>query len=438
MFLILSWLAISTFLVFCLRRVDYGNLQFIHGVLFGAVYYISVPMFPILILDEHNTIFKVPRFVPSRDLETMGVLFLGLFLIGCISLALGPARNRSAASLNFKFMRDNFVDNRTVFSVYFFVFINIFFLVFSFILSGKLDGGHWAEAESSTPTLFVLVAGISNFLRTSAYGALLYLNTRGVLSNRSTILFCLLLSIFDVALTFNRVSLVYFAIIFLIINRRFIYIIFPIFLLSFPVISYISSIWTIFRGLALVDGYNFRSIGNAFDIATSVDLQANIDSTLFSIFESANISVLNYIVDRFGVSTDFLYGWTYFGRMFLVFIPSTIWPDKPPVFGLILGQLIQGADGLALNSTLFGEVFGNFGWFWPLPLSLTLIVVNQVFRRLQTFLPFSGFVGAFVGIAIWRFDAGFIGVSLFSLIVVFILIDLVTGALYGRPERRGG
>jgi len=90
-------------------------------------------------------------------------------------------------------------------------------------------------------------------------------------------------------------------------------------------------------------------------------------------------------------------------------LPGSLWPGRPQNFGLSLGDGIAGIPSLALNSTLYGESYANFGWFWPLGLSAFLLLWHGVYRAIAPNARVVQMMGAFAAIAMWRFDASFVG-----------------------------
>jgi hypothetical protein len=418
----LLWCVIASFLIFCVKKIDIYRLRFLDGILIGGLYFIVVPMFVILFNGRHSTIFRAADFVPSEDIETVFVLMVGLILVGILSLV-GRGKTRRTWHMSRGGLNEGDQiggrDRLTLFmGAGIFVFLDISFLILQIAMSGRLEGGSWSESSSSVPTVFIIVGGITNFLRTSVYGVLLYLNLRRHISNAKFIILGAIVSFLDIATTFNRISIVYFLISLLIVYRRRIYIIIPALIMSLPFAGYASLVWGIYRTIALTNGYNLDGLMTAFHDALNFRVQDDIDNILFSTFESANIVILNYVVNHIDGTIKLLYGSTFFGRSFLFFLPSTLWPDKPAVFGTIAAFAVQGDGNLSLNTTLFGEAYANFYWFWPIPLAFMLILLNFIFEKFRRFLPFAGEVGAFVGVAAWRFDAGFFGVSMFSLFFV--------------------
>ncbi|MDE1159031.1 MAG: hypothetical protein PW791_12335 [Neorhizobium sp.] len=313
--------------------------------------------------------------------------------------------------------------------------------IYSFISSGKLDGGHWQgnlETSLQSNVLLIVIGNFANVYRGAVFGILYNAFGRGLVSRGTVVLVGLFVVVFDVVTTFNRITAAYYAIVLILLYRRH----FPVMLVAaiplLPVVGYLSIVWSALRGLALVDGYSLTGFVNAMAaVNTAVGSgQIEIGRSTNGIFDSENIIVFDWLVKNTGDSFPLLYGYTFLLRPLTVLIPSTIWPDKPGVFGIMVGSNLQGIPGLALNSTLFGEAFGNFSYAWPLALFGMLALLNSLYGAFARRFPFAHGAGFFVGFALWRFDMAFAFISLIGLaafVAVLFAVDLV---LDSRPDAR--
>lgn len=419
-FFLINWLFILVLNIFCVSKIKYNNLSFIDGFIIGLLYYISIPMIFICYFDEIDTIFNLEAYRPSVDVVVTLNLMLGAYIVIIVWFFLSRNKNNHSVAL----------PNNTKKWTIIFILSYFFFSILSFLLSGKMAGGHWHETTTQAfneSTTFVIVAGFSNVIRTCAFGGLLFLVENKILSRYKAISLGLLIVIFDIFTSFNRITGVYFIIMLLIMYRKYSFRIFLSLILGFPLIFFISSLWPVFRGMALVDGYNLDSFKNALEVSLdslSTNFSTTLNDFLFPIFESANIVAYKYVIENSGtIALPFLWGETYIVRSTLFFIPTTIWTDKPPVFSAILGNSLQG--GGAINSTAFGEVYTNFGLLWPIVFILNLIFLNFLFKRLQKWFKPACFCGAFVAFALWRFDATFMGTSVFF-ILLFIFLKIIS------------
>lgn len=270
--------------------------------------------------------------------------------------------------------------------------------IYSFISSGKLDGGHWQgnlETSLQSNVLLIIIGNFANVYRGAIFGILYNAFGRGLVSRRMVVLVGLMVVVFDVFITFNRITAAYYAIMLVLLYRRYL----PLMLLAaiplLPIVGYFSIVWSALRGLALVDGYSLSGFVNAMSaVNTAIGSgQMEIGRSTNGIFDSENIIVLDWLVQNTGGRFPQLNGYTFLLRPLTVLIPSTLWPDKPGVFGLIVGSNLQGVPGLALNSTLFGEAVGNFSYAWPLPLLAMLLLLNGLYGAFASRFPFANGAG---------------------------------------------
>lgn len=397
-----------------IRSIDFKSLSFIDGILFGAIFYLIIPFFFMLIIGDNNAGgFRAPIYNPFRDVETTINILLGIALLLGLHFVLKLKPIRPSESPDTQRDRRNF-------SLFVALFLTCSFA--SFLFSGKASGGHWADRaheQLSSNTAFVIVGNLSNAYRAMVFGFIVYLVERKAIPIFIAMALGAGFVILDTAITFNRVTAAYYAVaVVIMLRRHLIATIATIAILAEPV-AYISSAWTMFRSLALKNGFNFASASDAFRMA-SINTQArghDASALLNSIFESSNIVIYNFIVQSFPSRIPLLWGETFLLRPLTIFVPGTIWPDKPPVFGTLLGYYVQNIAGLPLNSTLFGEAFGNFYYLWPLALGAALSIFHIIFSKLAGRSPYFGFFGCFVGIALWRFDMSFAASSALAIIV---------------------
>lgn len=315
--------------------------------------------------------------------------------------------------------------------------------IYSFVSSGKLDGGHWQgnlETSLQSNMVLIIIGNFANVYRGAIFGILYNAFGRGLVTRRTVVLVGLLVVVFDVVTTFNRITAAYYAIMLVLLYRRHL----PLMLLAaiplLPVVGYFSIVWSALRGLALVDGYSLTGFLNAMTaVNTAIGSgQIEIGRSTNGIFDSENIIVFDWLVDNTGGRFPQLYGYTFFLRPLTVLIPSTFWPEKPGVFGVMVGSNLQGISGLALNSTLFGEAFGNFSYAWPLPLFGMLLQLNVLYAAFARRFPFANGAGFFVGFALWRFDMAFGFISLVGLVAFVIVLTMVDIVLDSRAAGARG
>jgi len=162
----------------------------------------------------------------------------------------------------------------------------------------------------------------------------------------------------------------------------------------------------------------------------------SIDRKLNSLFEASNLIILNYIVKNVGVTFDPYWGYTAIIRPLTTFLPSSFWAGKPKVFGTYMGMEINSYKGLALNSTLFGEAIANFPYVWPVYLIAFLILMDRLYLVGSRYVPGLYAMSFFIAFALWRFDANFASIGLYT--AVFISIPLVMRKTLSKIKHRPG
>lgn len=410
--IVLGYLLTAVLFILSLKSVNFKALEFIDGALIGAGYYIMIPL-GIIIIEGGLSVptMRAPPFVPDEDIMTTLNIFVGI----CTVIGVHWLVKRSKAP----------DDDRVAFSMSSFYIMAAAYLALSiamFVISGKQAGGHWQknlETAFGQSTSAILIGNFANAYRTAIFGALLFLFERGHIDKLKFIAFGFLIVVADLAISFNRITAAYFAISCFIAFRRYFFALVGGVVVASPAIGYLTSFWAVFRAMALMDGMTLTSAMKAFDVTSRYmgSVENDIDNVLNGTFEAGNLLVLNYIVNSVPERFSPLWGSTFVVRPLTVFLPSTIWADKPGVFGLLMGKQIQGLNGLALNSTLFGEAYANFYFAWPLALGCALFLVNLLYRQIARFSPVYGYCGCMIAIATWRFDMSFPVIAFVSLVV---------------------
>jgi hypothetical protein len=400
----------------CVASINLSHLRVEDGVLIGLTFYIVCPgIFLLYIGEMKNYELKAASFRPFEDVVTSANI-----LIGWITVLLYHTVHRRLYVPPVPAGTRPLYEYRHVDLILFFAMYLVLTVV-TFRMSGRAEGGHWAETLGegfSNSTALILIANFANVYRTAIFGFLVFAYSRGALRPTYTLAIGATVVGVDFFLTFNRITAVYFIIMTLLIYRRYFWMLCLGFAVIAPIIGYVSSVWAVFRAFALRSGYNLEGLASAFEIASQITESGGeqpFDKLLNSLFETSNILVFNYVSNNINDAFPVLWGQTFIGRPLTFLIPSTIWPDKPRVFANVLGEYIQAMPGLALNSTLFGEALANFHYFWPLALFSMLTLISAIYRKLTRISPVIGFLGCFVAIALWRFDIAFAFVSLVAL-----------------------
>ncbi len=143
-------------------------------------------------------------------------------------------------------------------------------------------------------------------------------------------------------------------------------------------------------GYAMVVYQEIRAMlfsASASDIAATVRDSAGtpvktFEDYVLSVTESININVVLQAFHDFGQRFDFLHGAT-LAKIFLVWIPRGVWPDKPLPITEYAGAAFGPNANVALVTTIIGEFHMNFGWLALAVLPSFLFVVCLIARPLE-------------------------------------------------------
>lgn len=421
-----------------LARMDLARLDFIDGILVGQAYYVVIPLFAFLIQGRTEMPDVSLAYEPFVDLATTGMLIAGMFLFAALRLIFVrvPADRRDTS------------DPRMIATV---IVLFAGTSVVSFALTGLAHGGHWQEnldGAFSNP-LFLPIKYAANVARNAVFAVLLYCVMTRRLTMAGAMLAGAAFVVADLLTTFNRITAVYLLIMALLLLKRRPWRMLAVGSASLWILSAFSALWPVFRGLATAEGYSAQSFARAWETARAAQGSGSLDATLNGVFESSNIVVLNWIVEHYGTAQRPFLGLAMFARPVTLLLPGSVWPGRPQNFGLALGDGIAQLPSLALNSTLYGESYANFGWFWPLGLSAFVLLWHAAYRVIAPNARVVQMMGAFAAIAMWRFDASFIGcATLLTAALVFGLWLLRISTVKpvgrfdfwtdGQPAGRGG
>lgn len=383
-----------------LARIDLARLDFMDGVLIGQAYYVICPLFVFLVTGLAQVPELALTYRPYSDLATTGILLTGMYMFPALRFCFPRVRADS---------RDT-SDPRMVGTV---VLLFVATGAVSFLLTGLAQGGHWQENVDGAfaNPLFLPVKYAANVARNAVFAVLLYRVVTGQTTVGRAILAGLAFAFVDLFTTFNRITAVYLLIMAMLLMKAR-----PLRMVlgagaSLWALSAFSALWPAFRGLATADGYSATAFAQAWTTARRAQDMApvSLDASLNGVFESSNIVVLNWIVHNYGALERPFLSFAMFVRPVTLLLPGSVWPDRPQNFGLALGDGIAHIPSLALNSTLYGESYANFGWFWPLGICAFLLLWHGVYRLIAPHSRVVQMMGAFAAIAMWRFDASFVG-----------------------------
>ena len=421
-----NYLVASAFALWRLSFIDLRRLTFADGLLIGMIYYLVAPMLFILLEGRISAQFIMSDdYLPYYNLDTTLTILACLYFIPLLQMVL--PRSKIEPLLQ---------DTRKEFDLTLLVLVSAMYFVATvsgFVLSGLWAGGHWYtnthEALTTNGAALVL-KHLANFARLAVFGLIAYCAVSGAITRRTFHLLGLLIVFCDLFLTFNRITAAYYLISIMLVYRERKLVLAGVITALVLILPFISNMWPTFRGLATREGYTIRGLIAAAEVAwRAASSHGGLADFTSSVFESINLPVLNFIVQQPGDSLGVTPGSIYL-RPATIFLPSMVWTDRPPVFGTILGSVINDSrSGLALNSTLIGEPYGNFGAWWPIGILPLYLIYHLAFLQLSRSSPSFGAVGAFAAIAMWRFDSTTAPIALgvsFGLLIVI--------RLSGRPS----
>lgn len=402
-----------------LRRIGVRSIGFATGTLAGLIYFLAIPLFIVMFTGQlESPFFAADDYDPFTDLDTTSVLFLGWLAV--LAACVVSRRNSSRKINSDNTIRNSMTYLRVLLSLY------LIFSVYAFFASGiGTVGSHWhltIATKMATSTTFIIIKNFLDAFRVMVFGLLLFTLNNNQISKRTAVLIALSIAFIDLVTTFNRITIVFLIFFLFIILRRYWHAYLIAIASLFSVAITVSAAWPVFRGIIFSERVTALSIIDSWNtaISTSSFSGDQLADKLNVLFESSNIIVLKYIVDNLGNAVPYFMGSTFLVRPLTTFLPSTVWANKPRVFGTYLGEIIESHPGLALNSTLFGEVYANFGIFWILFLFGFIVIFHALYRVVGNTIPGMENMGFFIGIAVWRFEANFASVSLYAALMLWI------------------
>jgi len=97
---------------------------------------------------------------------------------------------------------------------------------------------------------------------------------------------------------------------------------------------------------------------------------------LFDGFEGVNILVLFHIINDFGVKFDLFAGESYF-RAITAVIPREYYPGKMEPLTKVFSDIYEPGQDTSFASTMFGELYANFGLFSFFVLPVLIILLSK-------------------------------------------------------------
>ncbi|MGO4154114.1 hypothetical protein [Cupriavidus sp. YAF13] len=395
------------------RRV----INFTAGLQLGFTYFICGPLALSVVFGGQTSDLPIPDFDLSGSEPVLVYIALASIVFNGMSLLDKRSRNslRNSRFEVASLVGKSGVDKRIII----FSLVWVILAVAAFYFSGKYKGGHWMESQSeafSSSASASIVANFYNVFRVGMPGALLYACHVGKLSYRNLILVMLIFLAIELVVSSNRIIILFCLMAALYAVTKGLKKKLVVLLIISPLLVNFNYAFPIIRGLLWSDGANLSSmassVSDGYDYRN--DESNNLQEKLGQLVESSNLNVMKFVVDRFPSEYDYFYGETVFLKTATFIIPKAIWSDKPLGFGSFLGLTITGSNILALNATLLGEAFGNFGWFAIFIVPLCLFGIGRVWSSLRS--PFYRYLSFFFAFACWRFDFSFSVISLAVLV----------------------
>jgi hypothetical protein len=89
------------------------------------------------------------------------------------------------------------------------------------------------------------------------------------------------------------------------------------------------------------------------------------------------------ILKIFPDSHGYLYGQSLL-KAFVFWVPRSIWPGKPDSISVMVGGLLAPVSETSLVTTIFGEMYANFGILFLFAVPISILVVKAIPAALRT------------------------------------------------------
>jgi hypothetical protein len=150
---------------------------------------------------------------------------------------------------------------------------------------------------------------------------------------------------------------------------------------------------------------------------------------LFGVTEAADCMVLLRIIKLFPKEYSYLGGMT-IAKLFVSFIPRSIWPDKPQGINVIIANIIGHSGKTSMGTTIYGEFYANFGVLAVLFIPIAMIAVQRIViwsaRESGLVIP----IGVVSGFTLTR-------MAFSDTIMTFLMIGLIIHGYSLLNDRRG-
>lgn len=380
-----AYLAAASYLAFSLLdsalRRRLGAFQ---GLIFGTMYFVLVPIGVLLATGK----LPLPKefgatSLPDITLENYGIetlsILLFILVLAVLDFSLRVVRklkNSKAPALG-----PPRADYALILLISFFTYVASD--LYYFTQSGLGSGGHWytsrADVLEKSGNIGVLVAHFIFISRILVLCSLSAMYLDGKVRFAHFIAFLSLVCVFDLYTTGNRIfTFLSFSLIFFIMlmDRKFT----TIAILGLVAVP-LGMLMNLFRYIRpfMHSTLSLDSIVQGYQFALDYNVSKGVADFILGITESVNMNVVLEILRIFPDKVAFYGGETY-AKLVFAFIPRSLWPDKPESITVQIARLfVPSETETSFASTLYGELYANFGYF-----SFMLITVLVFFIMLAT------------------------------------------------------
>lgn len=365
------------------------------GACFGIFFFYITPLTILYITGSLNKgiFLAVPALVnidATKDFEPVILMFALLFSMafGIVFIA------KSSVNDIYKHQNESdILDSKLLWNILLTsAFLYIAFVIYDIKSNNILSGdAHWYESRHDSMSvengsiINVLFTYLRNVARTVFFATLIYTWFKRHLKNDILFLTIYIPTIaLDVYVSGNRFILAATAILigYLLLVKKKYFFISVCSILVFPV----AWLGTIFMSVRGVMYSNSGSIGELITLFKDKSAEAN-DQLIYVItnmVEGINFNTFVSIFYDAPKKLPFLWGETFL-TPFVFWIPRSIWEDKPPRVGQLIGEAYTGNSDLSIVATFFGEAWLNFGYasiiFVPLLFLIAFLFINTLLKH---------------------------------------------------------
>lgn len=378
-----TYLLLLISIVYFFKYIKIFTIEF--GLLIGITYFIFIPLSVYLINGGYSSYDLIANTSWSDHLKTYTdievnmklsiLLFLNLLLLYIRPLLGCTSKN----NINYSYYVV------TLKKIFFILLLGIIPLIFLEILVPS-SITHWYKKAQYINENFGMVAVISKYLYTSIKFVLLVvlLNNFIITKKYFYLLLLLLFAFVDMYIIGNRIFLVLvvFTIIFELLLLKKYKLLNVILLTGFPLASFLIA-WAEIRALM-----STMPLIDAIKLSYNVFKKINLNDIIFQFTEGADFLTLLSIIRDFGTEYTFIYGSSLI-KFFVFFIPRSLWEEKPDSIARVMGEIYQPeTSGFALNTTLLGEEYANFGLLGFFTIAILIVFFTYFSYKSNKFIHY--------------------------------------------------